>query len=267
MLWDNEKFKSELRTRRFGHEVVFFEEIDSTNRWLLENEDRFNLIGSTVIANHQKSGRGRRGRHWYDVPGKSLLFSVLLRPDKKNAPLGFLPLMAGVAVAEALCQFCGCSSQRLRLKWPNDILIDNHKVSGILAENTSAVERLCIVIGIGVNLYQGTEELPDENRHPASSLDLLSLAPSSREGLLARILEELEILYDLFRECNIEEMTRRWSFFSTALDSPIAVERSEGIIHGIYKRIGEQGQLVLKNPNGFIQEIYSGEILPEGQYE
>lgn len=261
------QFERALGTRRFGREVVFLDEVDSTNRWLLDNERRFHLVGATVIANHQTAGRGRRGRRWHDVVGKSLLFSVLLRPEKKCAPLGFLPLIAGVALGESICEFGECSSERLQLKWPNDVLIDGYKVAGVLAESISTGERICVVAGIGVNLWQTKEELPQEPRQPASSLDLLSLQLSSREGLLARILEELEKLYDLFQEGDIEEMIRWWSSFAQPCGTTLAVETDAGIARGLYEGIGDRGQLFLKDPSGTINEIYCGEILPEKRHE
>jgi len=263
--WDNAEYERVLGTRRFGREVVFLEEVDSTNRWLLENEGRFYLAGATVVANHQTVGRGRRGRRWQDVAGKSLLFSVLLRPDKDSAPLGFLPLISGVAVAESICRLCACSAERLRLKWPNDILVDGCKVGGILAESVSMGERVCVVVGIGINLTQTEEELPRDTRQAISSLHLLSLQPSSRESLLAKILEELEGLYDLFRESRVDEMKRRWSSFAQSRGTAVAVETDSGVARGSYEGIGDQGQLILRDQSSVTRELYSGEILSEAR--
>ncbi len=264
MLWDQDKFGRELRTRRFGREAVFFHEIDSTNRWLLENEGRFHLTGATAIAEHQSAGRGRLGRRWEDVPGKALLFSILLRPNKKSsAPLGFIPIIAGIALAQTVSDVCECSPDRLQLKWPNDLLIDDCKVAGVLAESVSAKDKFCVVVGVGVNVYQEKKELPTETRLPACSLFLSGLTVSSCEYLLAQILERLEKLYDLFLQCRVQEIIQSWSAFSLAPGSKFAVHSGTEIVHGTYEGIGNDGQLLLKKSNGSIQEIYSGEIVSE----
>ena len=264
MLWNQEKFERELRTRRFGREAVYFQEIDSTNRWLLENEGRFHLTGATTIAEHQSAGRGRLGRRWEDVPEQALLFSILLRPNKKSsAPLGFIPIIAGVALAQTISEVCECSAKRLQLKWPNDLLIDDCKVAGVLAESVSAKDKFCVVVDIGVNVYQEVEELPTETRLPAGSLYLSGLTVSSRENLLAKILERLEKLYDLFLEYRVQEIIQKLSVFSFPSGSKFAVQMGKEIIHGAYEGIGNEGQLLLKKSNGNIREIYSGEIVSE----
>ena len=264
MLWNQDNFEQELCTRRFGREAMFFQEIDSTNRWLLENEARFHLAGATVIAEHQSAGRGRLGRRWEDVPGKALLFSVLLRPNRTNsAPLGFISLIAGIALAQTVSEICKCSPEKPRLKWPNDLLIGDCKIAGVLAESVSAKDKFCVVVGIGVNVFQDVEELPTETRLPASSLHLSGLNVSSRESLLAQILVRFERHYDLFLENRVQEIIQNWSAFSRALGSKFAVHSGTKIVHGTYEGIGNEGQLLLKKSNGSMQEIYSGEIVSE----
>ncbi|MFH1010305.1 MAG: biotin--[acetyl-CoA-carboxylase] ligase [bacterium] len=261
MFWDSDSFRQLLQTRHFGREIVFIQEIDSTNRWLLEKETEFHLAGATVVANHQTAGRGRHGRRWEDVPGKSLLFSVLLRPGKDSSPLGFLSLAAGLAIAEATIRICRCPAKRVQLKWPNDVLIDGFKVAGILMESVSAGGEPRVVVGIGVNLWQEQHELPQECRVPASSLQLLLPASFSREELLTQILLELENLYDLFQEGRMEEIRRRWLAFSSPLGMAMSVEVPQAVARGIFEGIGKEGQLLLRESNGALREIYSGEIL------
>ena len=134
-------------------EVRVVEETGSTNADLLAQARSGAGEGLVLVAEAQTSGRGRMGRRWISPPRRSLTFSVLLRPAVPAGLLGWLPLLAGVAVASALQQTAGVDA---RLKWPNDVLVDGAKIAGILAERwTNAV-----VIGTGINVLQHRGELP-----------------------------------------------------------------------------------------------------------
>lgn len=134
-------------------EVRVVEETGSTNADLLAQARSGAGEGLVLVAEAQTSGRGRMGRRWISPPCRSLTFSVLLRPAVPAGRLGWLPLLAGVAVASALQQTAGVDA---RLKWPNDVLVDGAKIAGILAERwTNAV-----VIGTGINVLQHRGELP-----------------------------------------------------------------------------------------------------------
>jgi BirA family biotin operon repressor/biotin-[acetyl-CoA-carboxylase] ligase len=134
-------------------EVRVVEETGSTNADLLAQARSGAGEGLVLVAEAQTSGRGRMGRRWISPPRRSLTFSVLLRPAVSAGLLGWLPLLAGVAVASALQQTAGVDA---RLKWPNDVLVDGAKIAGILAERwTNAV-----VIGTGINVLQHRGELP-----------------------------------------------------------------------------------------------------------
>jgi BirA family biotin operon repressor/biotin-[acetyl-CoA-carboxylase] ligase len=134
-------------------EVRVVEETGSTNADLLAKARSGAGEGLVLVAEAQTSGRGRMGRRWISPPRRSLTFSVLLRPAVPAGLLGWMPLLAGVAVASALQQAAGVDA---RLKWPNDVLVDGAKIAGILAERwTNAV-----VIGTGINVLQHRGELP-----------------------------------------------------------------------------------------------------------
>ena len=134
-------------------EVRVVEETGSTNADLLAQARSGAGEGLVLVAEAQTSGRGRMGRRWISPPRRSLTFSVLLRPAVPAGRLGWLPLLAGVAVASALQRTAGVDA---RLKWPNDVLVDGAKIAGILAERwTNAV-----VIGTGINVLQHRGELP-----------------------------------------------------------------------------------------------------------
>ena len=165
----------------FGQPRKHFAEIDSTNRVALDWADAPH--GALVVADSQTAGRGRLGRSWQSPAGKGLYFSLILRSDEP-APARFA-LLAGLAVAAAIESVCdlpiGC-------KWPNDILCDSKKIGGILCETRD--ERL--IIGVGLSVTHGREDLPDRPIFPASSLLLESGKSFQIEPLLDAILSSLE---------------------------------------------------------------------------
>lgn len=136
------------------------------------------IDGAVLIAEHQIEGRGRNGRKWSAMPGAQLLLSVGVTTHGVPADMwGWLPLAAGVAVADAVSAVSGIDA---RLKWPNDVLADGGKLAGILAE--AVPTQACIVVGIGVNVSLRSSEVPDVEI--ASLLELGVAAPD--RGLLTR---------------------------------------------------------------------------------
>jgi len=151
--------------------------------------------GQVLVAEEQTAGRGRAGRAWVSVPGASLTFSVLLRPASVPPALrGWLPLLTGVAVAAAVRSVAGVAAV---LKWPNDVLVGDRKLAGILAEQSPADD--AVVVGVGLNVATPEDALPvSPNGLPATSL-LVEGAEVAREPLLAEILRCLEREYLAFR--------------------------------------------------------------------
>jgi BirA family transcriptional regulator, biotin operon repressor / biotin---[acetyl-CoA-carboxylase] ligase len=139
--------------------------------------------GAIATAGHQTGGRGRLGRTWEDVPGASLLLSVLLKPPAGRNPPE-LTLVGALAVARAI----GPDAQ---IKWPNDVLVDGQKVSGGIAD----LREGAVILGIGVNVNQTADELPRDTRTPAASLRSLDGGERDVETLLAAVLHELDDAY------------------------------------------------------------------------
>jgi BirA family transcriptional regulator, biotin operon repressor / biotin---[acetyl-CoA-carboxylase] ligase len=166
--------------------VAVIDVTGSTNADLLAQADRGAPEGSVLAAEEQTAGRGRMGRGWQSPPAAALMFSVLLRPGAvPPARRGWIPLLAGVAVASGVC---GLTGVRAGLKWPNDVLVGGAKLAGILAEQSSDA----IVVGAGINVSTQRAELPVQT---ATSLALEGAAGTDRGGLLHAVLAEFERLY------------------------------------------------------------------------
>lgn len=172
---------------RFGQPYRFVEACASTQR-LLDDDD---LEGATVATDHQTAGRGRLGRTWEDVPGRGLLFSVLLRPEAPMALWPQLSLVAGEAVATALRAETGVEAT---LRHPNDVVVAGRKLVGVLPEAQTGR----VVLGIGVNVNQRADELPADAAKPPTSLRVELDREFERAPLLAAILYELELGYDVW---------------------------------------------------------------------
>ena len=166
---------------RFGQPYRFVESCPSTQKLLLADDPE----GAVVATDHQTDGRGRFGRVWVDTPGRSLLFSLLLRPIRPMPDWPELSVIAAEAVAAAL-------PLEATVLHPNDVMVGDRKVAGILPEASDGR----VVLGIGVNVNQTADELPADARKPSTSLRLELGHEVERTPLLAAILLELEARYD-----------------------------------------------------------------------
>jgi len=170
---------------RLGKPYRYVESCPSTQRLLGEDDSE----GTTVATDHQTEGRGRLGRRWEDAPGRAILMSVLLRPPAPTPLWPELSLVAGEAVAAALRAETGIDAS---LRHPNDVVIAGRKLAGVLPE----ASRGRVVLGIGVNVNQSSDELPADTVKPPTSLRVELGREVERAPLLAAILAQLERDYD-----------------------------------------------------------------------
>ena len=211
-----------------------------------------------IAADAQTGGRGRLGRTWHSPPGDNLYVSLLLRPRRSAAEIPPLTLLAGAAVARAIAPL-GVSP---RLKWPNDVqLVDaagtRRKLAGVLTEMASAgarVEHVVVGIGINVNATAFPEELADR----ATSLRLATGAPVDRAGVLARLLDAFEPLFEAFEQEGPAPAVAAFTEYA-ALPQPCRVDdRLQGGALGV----DPDGALRLRDDAGQIHRVISGEVQP-----
>lgn len=181
-----------LRTRWLGRALHWFEQTDSTNRVAQELARQGAAEGTAVIAEGQTAGRGRLGRSFFSPPYQNLYTSIVLRPPASPAEAPACVLAAAVAVADAVAATVDAPEQ-VEIKWPNDVLLDGLKVSGILLELGADATRIAyLVLGIGVNLNVAREAMPEEFRARAGSLRSFLGAPVDRVDFTQRLYERLE---------------------------------------------------------------------------
>ena len=203
--------------------------------------------GALVVADHQTAGRGRLGRRWEAPPGKALLFSILLRPPpERNVPQ--LSLVAGVAVADALERTLGLSVQ---LKWPNDVMLRRRKVAGCLAEVRDGV----VVLGIGLNVNQTREELPEH----AGSVLTLTGRELDRETLLSALLEDLGARYSDWCEGGLDAVYEGLGPRDFLRGRRVSVNATSGVA----TMINREGRLEIQVGHDELVTVESGEVLYE----
>ena len=202
--------------------------------------------GQVLVAEEQTAGRGRAGRTWVSAPGASLTFSVLLRPTSvQPAARGWLPLLTGVAVAAAVRSAAGVAAV---LKWPNDVLVGDRKLAGMLAEQSPAED--AVVVGVGLNVATPEEALPvSPTGLPATSL-LVEGANVAREALLIEILGRLEREYLAFRADPDPARSGLLAAYAAAcatLGRTVRVELPAGrVLVGLAEGIDQGGRLLVR---------------------
>ncbi|MEX2583036.1 MAG: biotin--[acetyl-CoA-carboxylase] ligase [Gemmatimonadota bacterium] len=170
-------------------EIHLFATVGSTNDVVRRLGEAGRPDGTIVLAEEQRAGRGRVGRSWSSTAGLGLWLSHLHRPST-GEDVGPLPLRVALAVAAALDPWC--ESDRVGIKWPNDLLIRGRKIGGILCEGTwDRGELRYVVIGIGLNLLHSTDDFPPEIRAEATSLRLATGRPIGRFEVASEVVRRL----------------------------------------------------------------------------
>lgn len=220
----------------------------STNADLLAASTTGAPEGQVLVAEEQTAGRGRLGRTWVSEPGAALTFSVLLKPDSVPAQRrGWLPLLAGVAVATAVREVSGLPAA---LKWPNDVLTDGRKFVGILAEQADDA----VVVGIGINVATSADALPSRpGGLPATSLRVEG-ADVDRQALLIAVLRQLERRYHAFKTNPDPEETgllAEYGNLSATIGREVRVELPGGkILTGEAAGLDADGRLLVTTTQG-----------------
>ena len=236
--------------RELGRDIEYHASIDSTQTRAraLANEGAGALI---VVADEQRAGQGTRGRTWYAARGTSLLASWIVRPAP--AAPGLFAALSGVAIARA---FDGLGATGAHLKWPNDVELGGKKVAGALAHGSSDGGGGLLVIGIGVNVHQRTEDFPPELRPTATSLAIFG-RPADRLALLARITAELARLEDSGQRTRaMDEWRERCSVTGKRVEARIAGREP---ISGIATAIDDEGALLIRT-DAAVERVIAGDV-------
>lgn len=237
--------------------VEVADEVDSTNTRLLARAAAGEPSGSCLAAEWQSAGRGRRGRSWVASLGGSLTFSLLWRFERGAGHLAGLSLAAGVAVARALS---ACGVAGVRVKWPNDVVVDFRKLAGILVETSGDLQGPSVaVIGIGVNYRLGDAALGRIDQ-PVSDVARAAPVTPSRNVVLGRALAELVAVLDAFEREGFASVRPEWRALHAYQGRRVRVIPSQGAAYDAQVLdVAEDGTLVV-SAAGLARHLASAEI-------
>ncbi len=214
--------------------------------------------GLAILADRQTAGRGRRGRAWASPPGVGLYTSILLRPAQPLARASLLTLVAGLAVAEGIGEV---ADREVRLKWPNDVLVDGRKVAGILTEMASVDAWVSqVVVGIGINVNHGPPDLPEELFPVATSLAQATGRSISRCDLAAAVYNGLDRWYQVFRVGGTETILAHGRGLSATLGQTVEVVAEEGRWRGLAVDLDGDGALLVQEEAGPVRRVIAGDV-------
>jgi len=242
-------------SERIGGRVIRHDRVTSTMDEVAALAASGEPEGTVVVANEQTAGRGRSGRTWIGAPGAGLFCSILLRPKLAPSYLQTLPLIVGVAVAEALEAIAPIQCQ---LKWPNDVLIGGLKVAGILVTTRNLGSRLAwAALGIGVNTSATLNDLPDG----ATSLVEASGKLVDRFTLESTLFVQLDYAYRAFVAANGQVTLEPWRSRAVHLQEWVQVTTGDASYDGRLAGVADDGALLLSRDDGEIQRFTAGEIV------
>jgi BirA family transcriptional regulator, biotin operon repressor / biotin---[acetyl-CoA-carboxylase] ligase len=245
----------DLKTKVFGCKVFYHETLTST----MDEAFRLGMEGApegtVVCAEAQTKGRGRLGRTWSSPKHKGIYLSIILRPKLPPAELARLTLLSAVAVTEAVEKASGVDA---RIKWPNDILVKNKKLSGILTELRAEVDQMkFVVVGLGLNVNNTAAHLIDG----ATSLKHETGKTFSRVEVVQEILRAFERRYAKIEKHGIEEVIQAWKTHAHTLGKWVRITDPAGAVEGVAFDLDQDGGLLIRQDSGVVIKKMAGDVV------
>jgi BirA family transcriptional regulator, biotin operon repressor / biotin---[acetyl-CoA-carboxylase] ligase len=248
-------------TRKRIGKLEIFPELDSTNRYLLESTAPGSDKLDVCVAEYQHAGRGRRGRRWSAPFGGGLCLSAAWQFDGSPPGLPALALAVGVVARRALVEVAGVS---IGLKWPNDLVLEDRKLGGILLELNAESQGPCrVVAGIGINVELPERALSSVSDWPRGAIDLATAAPlarPSRLSLAARLVDGLADLFADYANSGFAPFRAEWTRADSLAGRRVRLDDAGGTILGTAAGIDVDGALVIATADGQRRRVVSGDV-------
>jgi BirA family biotin operon repressor/biotin-[acetyl-CoA-carboxylase] ligase len=255
LIWDFGRLKSRSEPN-MQFTILTYDTLDSTNSEALKQAKLGADEGVCIVARQQTAGRGRHGRTWVSQKDAGLYFSIILRPKIEAKFLPLITLMSAVATHDTLVEL-GVAPD---IKWVNDILVNEKKIAGILAETTETADGVAVVVGIGINLR--SIDFPPDIADRATSIESETAAEVTPESLSARLADNLVRSYEVLTgpdgATNIrDDWRRRSSYFS---GKPVRVSAGSKAVTGITDGLEDNGALRVRQDDGTVAIIQTGDV-------
>ncbi len=252
------EIEKRIVSQKIGSNIIFLDEVDSTNLYAKNIANLNNPDGTVIIAEHQSAGRGRLDRKFFSPSGSGVYLSILLYPDLPIQSINTITLLAALASLDTVEELCGV---RPMVKWPNDIYLNGKKLCGILTESAvdSNGKAIYVIVGIGVNISVKQNALPEEISKIATSILTETKKEINRADYVACLLKNFEKYYNEFPQ-NKDFIIKKYSNDMIFLNNEIMVNELNGSYKAKLIGINEDGFLLVKNENGEQKTIIGGEI-------
>jgi BirA family transcriptional regulator, biotin operon repressor / biotin---[acetyl-CoA-carboxylase] ligase len=238
--------------KQIGWKMIHYERVTSTNDVLKSMTGHWECEGVVIAADEQTHGRGQHDRSWISAPGLGLYCSVLIKPHLHPQFCGLLSIYSAVAVRRALCAVAEVKPQ---LKWPNDILIEDKKMCGILIETSLIGHKFkYVIIGIGINLNHSLSDFTPELQSQASSLFLCTGKKYDRQQVLTSVVSALQELSPLLEQTHKSKskLIQEWLDHCSHLHRPVVVTTNGSSLTGTFEGLDECGQALIHTNNKIV---------------
>ena len=252
-MFNIEEFDIKLDTEYIGRNFIYCDELESTNTVLLTSKE-FSQNGTVLLSEFQSKGRGRKERTWISSAGQNLTFSILVKSDIKDHKINLINFGASLAVSQSLENLFQLD---VELKWPNDVLVNNKKIAGILLESTSKGNKVNkIAVGIGINVNQAN--FPGKFDIQPTSVRREFHASVSREKLLSETLNNYEVILDMIDK-ESEKILNDWRTRCKMIGEKVKIVDDNKVKSGIFEDIDSNGFLILKTGDKR-EKIHFGDV-------
>ncbi|WP_248404729.1 biotin--[acetyl-CoA-carboxylase] ligase [Butyrivibrio fibrisolvens] len=257
-----DRIRSMLTTKWAGQNLYVKKETGSTNDDAKEAGQKGEDHGTLIVADMQTKGRGRNGRYWHTPKEKNIAMSLLLHPEFPPAKAPELTIVMGLALAQGIEEVCG---HKVGIKWPNDIVLDKHKLCGILTEMYLHDGRCDVVIGVGINVNQ--ETFAPDIADMAGSLFTQTGIEYDRNEVIAKVMNAFEKDYELFLENeNLKSLKDSYEAHLLNKGETVRVLDPKGEYQGTALGITDTGELIVAREDGNKAIINAGEVSVRGLY-
>lgn len=249
-----------LNTKVMGRTIYYQRVVDSTNFWAKSLARQGVPDGTLVIAERQEAGRGRLGRTWASAEGLGLWISLILRPQIPPAALAGITIATAVSMAQAIADI---TKLQVKVKWPNDLLYEDKKLAGILAELNGEMDRVnYLIVGIGLNVNHSETDFPSELAGQATSLRLIGGKPYDRKLIIQSYLSHFEQAYAQLSVGALDQIIAYAKQHSATLGKWVTINRGfDKHISGEAVDLDQDGSLWLRDAAGEKLKVFSGEII------